>query len=139
MKRVLMICLLMLFSILTGTRGAKAADLTEEYFVGRWAISENSCSDPTGEFVVFHATGSVENIDEGELQAAGFWTIADDLLQFEVVASPAFFDDRLQHMEGQFYAFPLRLVPFEVQSDSFQTIGVLGAQVKRATFKRCKA
>jgi hypothetical protein len=123
---------------------AKAAELSSDYLLGTWLIDSTDCADNSAEFVIFRDTGAVESVREGKLEAAGFWEIVDDTVVVHVVASPAFFHgDRegfegLKAFEGQYDAFRIRVVPFNVEPDSFGAIGLLGEQVSKGSFTRCK-
>lgn len=118
---------------------SRAADevLTPELIVGTWVLKNGSCTDDKAEFVTFRGNGAVESSDKGMLQAAGFWRLADGPIKLNVIASPAFFDERLKEMEGQYYAFEINLTPFNIKDSTFEAMGVLGEQVQRATFTRC--
>ncbi len=124
---------------------AWSSELTDGYLLGKWVIDGTDCSDPSSEFVIFRDSGAVEGIRAEKLEAAGFWEINDDILVVHVVASPAFFhDDRkeaaeLKAFEGEYYAFRIRIVPFNLEPDQFEAVGLLGEQVNRGVFNRCKA
>ena len=117
----------------------RAADeaLTPESIVGAWVLNNGSCADANAEFVTFRGNGAVESSNGGMLQAAGFWRLADGLVKLNVIASPAFFEEKLKEMEGQFHAFEINLAPFNVKDSTFEAIGILGQEVRRATFTRC--
>jgi hypothetical protein len=61
------------------------------------------------------------------------------------VASPAFFHDtreeptELEAFEGEYHAFRIRVVPFNIEPDRFGAVGQLGEQVNKGVFNRCKA
>jgi hypothetical protein len=124
---------------------AWSSELTGEYLPGKWVVDGTNCSDPSSEFVIFRDSGAVEGVRAEKLEAAGFWEINDDIVIVHVVASPAFFhDDRkevaeLKAFEGEYYAFRIRIVPFNIEPDQFGAVGLLGEQVNRAVFNRCKA
>jgi hypothetical protein len=138
---------LSIFSIITVlgfSFQAWALDLTEEYLLGKWVIDGADCSDPGSEFVIFRDSGAIEGIRAGKLEAAGFWEIDDDIFIIHVVASPEFFhDDRkeaadLKAFEGEYYAFRIRVVPFNIEPDQFGAVGLLGEQINKSVFNRCK-
>lgn len=118
---------------------ARAADavLTAKHLVGTWVAHADTCSDDKAEFITFRQNGAVESSDKGALQAVGFWRIADDMVTLNVLASPAFFDETRKEADGGFYAFEISMAPFEVTQSTFEAIGVLGEQVRRAKFTRC--
>ncbi len=118
---------------------SRAADevLTPELIVGTWVLKNGSCTDDQAEFVTFRDNGAVESSNKGMLQATGFWRLADGPVKLNVVASPAFFDERLKEMEGQYHTFEINLTPFNIKDSTFEAMGVLGEQVQRTTFTRC--
>ena len=66
-------------------------------------------------------------------------------MKFDIVASPAFFHDSredavdLKAFEGEYLAFRIRVVPFDVKPDRFDVVGILGEEVIRDVFHRCKS
>jgi hypothetical protein len=121
---------------------ARSAEITSKDLEGTWVIDQANCADAEAEFVKFRKDGAVESVRAGKLEAAGFWKLGEEMVDIHVIASPAFFHDLhpdLKVMEGQFYAFKVRLFPFNVESGSFESIGVIGDQIRRASFSRCKS
>ena len=105
---------------------AWSSELSDKYLLGKWAIDATDCSDSSSEFVIFRDSGALENVRGGKLEAAGFWKLEDDIMKIHIVASPAFFhDDRedavdLKAFEGEYLAFRIRVVPFNVEPDFFR-------------------
>jgi hypothetical protein len=124
---------------------AWSAELNDKYLLGKWAIDAIDCSASNSEFVIFRDSGAVENVRGGKLEAAGFWKLEDDIMKIDVVASPAFFHDAredavdLKAFEGEYLAFRIRVVPFDVKPDRFDVVGILGEEVIRDVFHRCKS
>lgn len=127
------------------TAEVRAADLTEDYLLGTWILDDTDCADPASEFVIFRDNGAVESVRAGELEAAGFWVLSGDIIEAHLVASPAFFHDaradflQLTSFEGEFYAFGIRVVPLNMENDKFDAVGLLGEEVSRSVFQRCKS
>jgi hypothetical protein len=123
---------------------AWSSELTDEYLLGKWVIDGSDCSDTSSEFVIFRDSGAIEDVRAKKLEAAGFWEIIDDILVIHVVASPAFFHDgrkeaaALIAFEGEYHAFRIRVVTFDMEPDHFSAVGLLGEQINRAVFNRCK-
>ena len=124
---------------------AWSSELSNEYLLGKWVIQGTDCSDSGSEFVIFRDSGAVEAVRAGKLEAAGFWEINDEIVVFHVTASPAFFLGAfeeaadLKAFEGEYYSFRIRVVPFDIEPDQFGSVGILGEQVIKGTFHRCKA
>lgn len=124
---------------------AWSLELTDKYLLGKWVIDGTNCADASAEFVTFRDSGAVDAVRGGKLEAAGFWEVGDDIVSVHVVASPAFFHDNreeasdLKAFEGEYYAFRIRVVPFDIEADQFGAVGVLGDQVNRGVFIRCKS
>ena len=77
----------------------------------------------------------------GKLDALGFWTLSDDNISVDVLAPPSFFKDveELKDTPVGYQQFHLTIAAFDIAADSFQGIGMLGEQVRRGKFTRCKA
>jgi hypothetical protein len=118
---------------------ANAAELDANYLQGTWVVDQRNCSDTNAEFLIFRESGAAESVRSGKLEAAGFWVVEGDTIDFHAVASPAFFDEKLAHFEGEYFAFRIRVVPFNVKPDSFETVGFLGEQIRTAALSRCKS
>jgi hypothetical protein len=133
------ICSVLVAALVLIAFESRAADeaLTPEDIVGTWVLNNGSCTDDKAEFVTFRGNGAVESSNRGKLQAAGFWRLAEGPVKLNVIASPAFFEEKLKEMEGQYHAFEINLTPFNVKDSTFEAVGVLGQEVQRATFNRC--
>ena len=79
---------------------------------------------------------------DGKLDALGFWTLSDDNIDVDVLAPPSFFKERFKELKDAsvgYQQFHITIAAFDIAADSFQGIGVLGEQVRRGKFARCKA
>ena len=57
-----------------------------------------------------------------------------------MVTSPAFFwstDAALKAFEGQFHYFNIKFLVFNAAPNRFETVGVLGNEMRKATLDRC--
>ena len=131
---------LMLLALLAGVGDARAASLTNETLVGNWVVNEGKCTDPNAEFLVFRKNGAVESVRNGKLDALGFWTLNNDDINIEVLAPPSFFKEveELKDVPVGYQQLHLTIAAFDIAADSFQGIGLLGEQVRRGKFTRCK-
>jgi hypothetical protein len=120
--------------------GANAADLSADYLYGRWVIDEQNCSLPDSEYIEFSKNGTFEGTRTGKAEIVGFWGLKEGILDLHMVTSPAFFDDLhkdLAGFEGLYNYFQGRMVIFNTQDKSFETIGVMGDEMKRASTVKC--
>ena len=86
--------------------------------------------------------GAVESMRDGKLDALGFWTLSDDNIGVDVLAPPSFFKERFKELKDAsvgYQQFHITIAAFDIAADSFQGIGVLGEQVRRGKFARCKS
>lgn len=120
---------------------ATAGDVSPEYLYGRWAIDTQDCSSPSSEYIEFLKNGTFQSTRTGETEIVGFWGLRRDMLELEMLTSAAFFDDIHKSLSGfkDLYGyFQAKMVIFNNKENSFEAIGVLGNEVKRATAVRCQ-
>ena len=118
-----------------------AGELSAEYLYGRWVIDAQDCSSPDSEYIEFHKNGTFQSTRTGETEVVGFWVFNRDILELHMLTSPAFFDDIHKALAafGSLYDyFQAKVVIFNNKENSFEAIGLLGNEVKRATAVRCK-
>ena len=142
MPRGISLVVTLLFASLTFAVNAVAASLTNETLVGKWVVNEGKCTDANAEFLIFQKNGAVESIRDGKLDALGFWTLSDDNIDVEVLAPPSFFKERFKELKDAsvgYQQFHITIAAFDIAADNFQGIGVLGEQVRRGKFARCKS
>jgi hypothetical protein len=142
MPRGISLVITLLFASLTFAVNAVAASLTNETLVGKWVVNEGKCTDANAEFLIFQKNGAVESIRDGKLDALGFWTLSDDNIDVDVLAPPSFFKERFKELKDAsvgYQQFHITIAAFDIAADSFQGIGVLGEQVRRGKFARCKS
>lgn len=123
--------------------GAHAADMAPEYLYGNWAIgtAEQKCSAADSEYFIFDKNGTFEAGRSGKAEAVGFWQINDDVLYLDFVSSPGFFQDiheELKEFENLFDYFSVKVVPFNVEANRFEGVGVLGDQIQKGIAVRCR-
>jgi len=116
---------------------ANASELDDKQLLGKWVVNEKTCSNPASEFLYFRDSGLVDSTEGGKAEAAGFWQIQDGLIVLNVIATPALFHKDLSHLKGQYFSYRINIAPFNVSPDGFEGVGVIGDQVRRATFTRC--
>jgi hypothetical protein len=142
MPRGISFAITSLFASLAFAVNAGAASLTNETLVGKWVVNEGKCTDANAEFLIFQKNGAVESMRDGKLDALGFWTLSDDNIGVDVLAPPSFFKERFKELKDAsvgYQQFHITIAAFDIAADSFQGIGVLGEQVRRGKFARCKS
>ena len=142
MPRGISLVITSLFASLAFAANAGAASLTNETLVGNWVVNEGKCTDANAEFLIFQKNGAVESMRDGKLDALGFWTLSDDNIGVDVLAPPSFFKERFKELKDAsvgYQQFHITIAAFDIAADSFQGIGVLGEQVRRGKFARCKS
>ena len=123
--------------------GANAADMVPEYLRGNWVIgtTEQKCGDPDAEYFVFNENGTFEAGRSKKAEAVGFWQIDGDIVYLVFIASGGFFQDihaELKAYENRFDYFDVKLVPYNIEDNRFEAVGVLGAETNKGIAIRCK-
>ena len=123
--------------------GAIAADMTPEYLHGNWAVgtTEQKCGDADAEYFVFNQNGTFEAGRSNKAEAVGFWQIDGDSVYLVFIASGGFFQDihaELKEHENTFDTYDVKLIPFNVEDNRFEAVGVLGDQVNKGIAIRCQ-
>lgn len=120
---------------------AHAADLNADYLVGRWVLGAQDCKSPDIETIEFRKNGTYESIRSGEVQIVGFWRIDQDLVELNMVTSPAYFSDidpRLESYKDLYNYFQSKVAIFNIQEDSFEAVGVMGHAIERTRAVKCR-
>ena len=122
---------------------ANAADITPEYLHGNWVIgtTEQKCGDAEAEYFVFNENGTFEAGRSKKAEAVGFWQIDGDIVYLVFIASGGFFQDihaELKEYENRFDYFDVKLIPFNVEGNRFEAVGVLGDETNKGIAIRCK-
>ena len=122
---------------------ANAADMVPEYLRGNWVIgtTEQKCGDLDAEYFVFNQNGTFEAGRSKKAEAVGFWQIDGDIVYLVFIASGGFFQDihaELKAYENRFDHFDVKLVPFNVEDNRFEAVGVLGDETNKGVAIRCK-
>ena len=123
--------------------GANAADMAPEYLHGDWVIgkTEQKCGAADAEYFVFNENGTFEAGRSKKAEAVGFWQIDGDIVYLVFIASGGFFQDihaELKEYENRFDYFDVKLIPFNVEGNRFEAVGVLGDETNKGIAIRCK-
>jgi hypothetical protein len=90
---------------------------------------------------MFNQNGTFEAGRSKKAEAVGFWQIDGDTVYLVFIASGGFFQDihaELKAYENTFDYFDVKLIPFNVEDNRFEAVGVLGDEVNRGIAIRCK-
>ena len=124
------------------TLGVSAAELSTDYIQGNWAINtDGKCGLSDAEYLLIRANGTFENSRGKMAQGVGFWRLDGDQVTFEVLTSPAFFQDlhkEFTAFKGLYGHYTIRLLPFNNKADQFEAAAALGEQIKKVSAVRCK-
>ena len=123
--------------------GANAADMAPEYLHGNWVIgtTEQTCGAADTEYFVFNQNGTFEAGRSKKAEAVGFWQIDGDIVYLVLIASGGFFQDihaELKEHENRFDYFDVKLIPFNVEDNRFEAVGVLSDEINKGIAIRCK-
>jgi hypothetical protein len=123
--------------------GANAADMAPEYLYGHWVIgtAEQKCGAADAEYFIFNKNATFEAGRANKAEAVGFWQIDVDTVYLVFIASGGFFQDihaELKEHDNTFDTFDVKLIPFNVEDDRFEAVGMLGDEVNRGIAIRCK-
>ncbi len=133
----------LVMALICFSSGANAADMAPEYLQGNWVIgpAEQKCGEADAEYFVFNEKGTFEAGRSKKAEAVGFWQIDGDTVYLVFIASGGFFQDihaELKAYENTFDYFDVKLIPFNVEDNRFEAVGVLGDEVNRGIAIRCK-
>jgi hypothetical protein len=133
----------LLLALVGFSSGANATDMAPEYLTGNWVIgtTEQKCGDPDAEYFLYNENGTFEAGRSNKAEAVGFWQIDGDIVYLVFIASGGFFQDihaELKEYENRFDSFDVKLIPFNVEANRFEAVGVLGDETNKGIAIRCK-
>ena len=118
---------------------ASSAEMSPKYLDGVWTIDSNeNCGLEEFEHITFRANGTLEGSRFGVVDSVGFWRQSGEILRAHLVTSPAHFDENLKEFQGYFDYFPVAMLTFDIEADSFVAVGAIGTQIRKVTLFRCK-
>ena len=143
MRRKLLCLIFLVMALICYVSTANAAGMDSKYLVGNWVIgtAEQECGDSGSEYFIFRENGAFEAGRSAKAEAVGFWKIDGDILYLDFISSGGFFQDihtELKEFEGVLDYFQVKLVPFNVEENRFEAVGVLGDQINRGIAVRCR-
>jgi hypothetical protein len=121
--------------------GATAAALDPGYLEGKWEVNaQGPCGDKDAEHLILRGNGTFEYGRRGKAEAVGFWRIEDDMIGFDMLTSPAYFQDihpELKPLSG-YEIQRMQAIPIDMQQDQFSVVASIGEQMKQFSLQRCQ-
>lgn len=136
--------LLMLMSILALTgflSSVKATTLDAAYLTGKWEInSDGTCGKEDAEKLIVHDNATFEYGRRGKVEAVGFWRIEHDLVVFEMLTSPAYFQDIANELKDntRHEIYSMKMMPLDIQQDRFSAVASIDDQMSKLALQRCQ-
>ena len=123
----------------SGSASAEALDPNS--LTGNWEVNtQGKCGDKNAEHLIMRTNSTFEYGRRGVAEAVGFWRIEDDLVVFDMISSPASFQDihtELKDMNG-YDIYTMQMMPIDLQQDKFDAVASIGGQMKRFNLQRCQ-
>jgi hypothetical protein len=120
---------------------ATAAAPDAAYLAGRWEINtQGACGNEDAEHLILRGNSTFEYGRRGKAEAVGFWRIEDDVMRFEMLTSPAYFQDihpELKPLTG-YEIQRIQAMPIGMQQDQFSAVASIGDRMKQLTLQRCQ-
>jgi len=136
--------LLMLFSLLALTgflSSVNAAQIDASYLTGKWEInSGGTCGKEDAEKLIVHDNATFEYGRRGRIEAVGFWRIEKDVVAFEMLTSPAYFQDIANELKDytRHEVYSMLMMPLDMQQDRFSAVASIDDQMSRLALQRCR-
>jgi hypothetical protein len=137
-----MLLMLTWISTLTGFLSTvNAADLDVSYLTGKWEInSDGTCGKEDAEKLIVHDNATFEYGRRGKVEAVGFWRIERDVVVFELLTSPAYFQDIANELKDytRHEVYSMQMMPLDRQQDQFSAVASIDDQMSRLALQRCR-
>jgi hypothetical protein len=136
--------LLMLSSLLALTGflpGVNAAAFNAGYLAGKWEInSGGACGKGDAEKLIVNDNATFEYGRRGKVEGVGFWRIENDVVTFEMLTSPAYFQDIANELKDYTHheIYSMRMLPLDMQQDRFNAVAVIDDQMSKLSLQRCR-
>jgi hypothetical protein len=121
--------------------GATAADFDATYLTGKWEINSNgACGKEDAEKLIVHDNATFEYGRRGKIEAVGFWRIERDLVVFEMLTSPAYFQDIANELKDYTHheIYSMQMMPLDMQQDRFSAVASIDDQMSKLALQRCR-
>jgi hypothetical protein len=136
--------LLMLFSLLTLSwflPVANAAALDTAYLTGKWEINTaGACGKADAEKLIVHDNATFEYGRRGKIESVGFWRIKQNMVVFEMLTSPSYFQDIANELKDytRHEVYSMQMMPLDMQQDQFSAVASIDDQMSKLVLQRCR-
>jgi hypothetical protein len=111
------------------------------YLAGRWEInSTGACGRENAEHLTVNKDATFDYGRRGKVEAVGFWRIEHDVVVFEMLTSPAYFQDIANELKDYTHheIYSMRMLPLDMQPDHFTAVAVIDDQMSKLALQRCR-
>ena len=118
-----------------------AAELDAAYLTGKWEInSDGTCGKEDAEKLIVHDNATFEYGRRGKVEAVGFWRIEHDRVVFEMLTSPAYFQDIVNELKAytRHEIYSMQMMPLDMQQDQFSAVASIDDQMSKLALQRCR-
>ena len=136
--------ILLMFTLITLTGflpGVNAAALDAAYLKGTWEINTGgACGKENAERLTVHDNATFEYGRRGKVEAVGFWRIEHDVVVFEMLTSPAYFQDIANELKAytRHEIYTMLMMPLALQQDQFSAVTSIDDQMSKLALQRCQ-
>jgi hypothetical protein len=121
------------------TVNAEALDAA--YLTGKWEInSDGTCGKEDAEKLIVHDNATFEYGRRGKIEAVGFWRIERDVVVFEMLTSPAYFQDIANQLSDYTWheIYSMQMMPLDMKQDQFSAVASIDDQMSKLALQRCR-
>jgi hypothetical protein len=118
-----------------------AAPLDAGYLTGTWEFkTQGTCGGENAEHLVINANSTFEYGRRGKAEAVGFWRLDNDVLTFDMISSPADFQDIQPELKAStgYEINSMHMVPVDMQQNQFGAVASIGDLMQQFTLQRCQ-
>ena len=118
-----------------------AAPLDAGYLTGKWEFNtQGTCGGENAEHLVINANSTFEYGRRGKAEAVGFWHIENDVVTFDMMSSPADFQDIQHELKAStgYEIDSMHMVPVDMQQNQFSAVASVGDLMQQFTLQRCQ-
>ena len=111
------------------------------YLTGTWEVNtDGACGKKDAEQLTLNKDATFDYGRHGKVEAVGFWRVERDLVVFDMLTSPAYFQDIANELKEHTYheTYTMRMMPLDIQQDRFDAVAVIDDQMSKLALQRCR-